>query len=155
MLSEEELRLLEKLAKIEALYAGASTAGELLAAAEAKVRIQDRLCELERSDPPIEYQFSMPDPNARKLFMALLRRYGLKPYRYSRQRYSTVMARVSKGFVDETLWPEYQRLSATLNEYLSEVTERIIAEAIHQDSTEATEIPETKRLNQATSESGA
>jgi hypothetical protein len=43
-------------------------------------------------------QFSMPDQWSRQLFMALCRRYGLKPYRYSRQRYTTVMLRAPKEF---------------------------------------------------------
>ena len=74
---------------------------------------------------------------ARKLFVALLRRYGLTPYRYKGQRYTTVMARVSKRFVDETLWPEFQAYSETLQLYLADVTERVISQVIHQDSSEA------------------
>lgn len=43
------------------------------------------------------------------------------------------MARVSKRFVDETLWPEFQEINRTLEAYLAEATERIIAEAINPD----------------------
>jgi hypothetical protein len=49
------------------------------------------------------------------------------------------MARVSKRFVDETLWPEYQQLSAVLRQHLDAVTERVIAAAIHQDTSDATD----------------
>jgi hypothetical protein len=66
----------------------------------------------------------------------LLRRYQIQPYRYARQRYTTVMARVSKRFVDETLWPEYRELEKILRQYLSEATGKIIAESIYQDSSE-------------------
>jgi len=133
----DEARLIEKLQRIEALFAGAATAGEQVAAERAKQRIVERLQGWEREDPPIEYRFAMGDMWARKLFVALLRRYGITPYRYKGQRYTTVMARVSKRFVDETLWPEFQACSETLQLYLAEVTERVVSQVMHQDSSEA------------------
>jgi hypothetical protein len=60
----------------------------------------------------------------RRVFVALLRRYGFEPYRYKGQRYTTVMARLSTKFVDETLWPEFEAFSSTLRTYLSEVTDK-------------------------------
>ena len=137
MIDEPQLRL--KLERIEALFAGAGTAGERMAAAEAKQRILDRLRTLSQESRPIEYRFSLGDPWARKLFCALLRRYDLEPYRYPGQRYTTVMVKVPKRFVDETLWPEFQQLSATLRGYLDEITERVVRQAVHQDSSEAPE----------------
>jgi hypothetical protein len=59
MSTESQLR--EKLRKIEALFAGAGTAGERLAAEAALERVRARLGELSRQDPSIEMQFSMPD----------------------------------------------------------------------------------------------
>src|SRR3712207_5092194 len=73
---------------------------------------------MERSDRPIEMQFPLPDQWARQLFLALCRRYGLKPYRLYRQRVTTVMLRVPKRFVDQVLWPEFQELNAALMQYL-------------------------------------
>ena len=58
MSTESQLR--EKLRKIEALFAGAGTAGERLAAEAALERVRARLAELSRQDPSIEMQFSMP-----------------------------------------------------------------------------------------------
>jgi hypothetical protein len=81
----------------------------------------------------------MNDSWSRRLFTALLRRYGVQPYRYRGQRYTTVMARVSKSFVDDTLWPEFVALDNVLQEYLSDVTERVIREAIYEDVSEASE----------------
>jgi hypothetical protein len=135
----DEQRLLEKLRAIEALFAGATTEGERVAAAGARARIQERLKLLEDADPPIEYKFSVGDDWSAKLFVALLRRYGIKPYRYRGQRQTTVMARVSKRFVDETLWPEYQQLSSVLRRHLEDITQRVITAAIHQDVSDATE----------------
>lgn len=138
----DELKLIEKLRHIQALYSGAATTGERVAAERARERILERLRLNEVEAPPAEYQFSMPDMWSRKVFVSLLRRYGIRPYRYKRQRYTTVMARVSKKFVDETLWPEYQEISETLHSYLSEVTDRVVSQVIHQDSSEADVVEE-------------
>jgi hypothetical protein len=81
----------------------------------------------------------LPDLWQRRLFWALCRRYGLEPYRYKRQRYTTVMVQVPKSFVEQTLWPEYLELRAALNEYLNEATERIIQEEVYRDAGEAAE----------------
>jgi hypothetical protein len=135
----DEAHLREKLRKIEALFAGAGTVGEKLAAEAALERVRGRLAELQRSDQPIEMQFSLPDQWARQLFLALCRRYGLKPYRLYRQRVTTVMLRVPKRFVDQVLWPEFQELNAALMQYLNEVTTRVIREEVHRDTSEAAE----------------
>lgn len=76
-----ESHLREKLRKIEALFAGAGTVGERVAAEAALERVRARLTDTERRDPPIEMQFTMPDSWSGHLFIALCRRYGLKPYR--------------------------------------------------------------------------
>ncbi len=83
---------------------------------------------------------------SRKVFVALLRRYGITPYRYKRQRYATVMAKIPETFADETLWPEYQEISKSLESYLSEVTDRVISQVIHQDSSEAAVIEEPHQI---------
>ena len=134
--STDERRLIEKLLRIEALFARPGTEGEKAAAADAAGRIRARLKDLAQSDPPVEYRFSVADPWSRKLLHALLRRYGVGPYRYRSQRRTTVMARVSRRFVDETLWPEFLELDRTLRAYLSDVTERVIADAICPDARE-------------------
>jgi len=132
-----EAKLIEKLKLIEALFAGATTEGEKDAAFNALQRIKERLKKNQETDPPVEYKFTMSDMWSRKLFVALLRRYDIKPFRYYRQRYTTVMANVSKTFVDETLWPEFQELNKTLKSYIEEITNKVISETIHDDSSEA------------------
>jgi hypothetical protein len=87
----------------------------------------------------VETQFTLPDRWQRRLFAALCRRYGLDPYRYKRQRYTTVMVRAPRSFIDRTLWPEYLELKAALDEYLNEATERIIREEVFGDAGEAPE----------------
>lgn len=130
----QEQDLIDKLRKIERLHAGATTPGEREAAADAMARIKKRLGEVERLEKAIEYRFKLNDDWSKKLFIALLRRYGLKPYRYARQRRTTVMVRVPRSFVNETLWPQYLELSTTLRDYLEDITDRVIAEGVHGDT---------------------
>ena len=132
-------QLLEKLRRVEALHARTDLAGERDAAANAMNAILAQLARFEQQDPPVEFKFSMADNWSRRLFTALLRRYGIEPFRYRGQRHTTVMAKVSKTFVDETLWPEFLELDDVLEKYLSDITNRVIQEAIYQGSSEATE----------------
>jgi hypothetical protein len=138
----EEQRLIEKLQRIEALFAGAATPGERQAAGLARDRIRTRLQGQQKTDPEIEYSFKLRDRWSHKLLTALLRRYQIRPYRYRGQRYTTIMARVPRQFVDEVLWPEFQELNRTLANYLSEVTDRVIAQGIDSDMTEVEVAPE-------------
>ena len=135
MTTERQLR--ERLRKISALFEGAATAGEREAAAAAIGRVKQSLAAL--PEPPVEFQLRLPDRWQRRLFTALCRRYGLNPYRYKRQRYTTVVVRAPRSFVDRTLWPEYLQLKQALDEYLSEATERIIREEVDRDAGEASE----------------
>jgi hypothetical protein len=137
MTTEQQLR--DRLRKIAALFEGATTIGERNAAAAAIERIKKAVEAAARVDYPVEYHFNLPDDWKRRLFSALCRRYGLEPYRYHRQRYTTVMVKVPKSFVDKTLWPEYLELSRALDEYLNEATERIIREEVYRDVGEAPE----------------
>ena len=141
----EEAQLREKLRKIEALFAGAGTEGERMAAGAALTRVRARLATLQRSEPAVEMQFSLSDQWSRRLFLALCRRYGLEPYRLYRQRMTTVMLKVPKGFVDQVLWPEFEQLNAALVQYLNAVTLRVIREEVHRDASEAPETQTTLR----------
>lgn len=135
MTTEQPLR--EKLRKIAALFEGAATIGERDAAAAAIARIKKALAAL--PEPSVETQVTLPDRWQRRLFAALCRRYGLEPYRYKRQRHTTLVVRAPRSFIDKTLWPEYLQLKAALDEYLSEATERIIREEVYRDAGEAPE----------------
>ena len=150
----DEHHLIEKLQRIEALFAGAATPGERDAAAQARERIRSRLQAQQQTDPPVEFSFKLRDQWSNRLMIALLRRYGLRPYRYPRQRYTTIMARVPKRFVNETLWPEFVELDRTLGSYLAEVTERVIAHGIATDASEVEIRPQTAELRAGTTFGG-
>ena len=141
-----EEQLVEKLRRIEALHARPGSEGERLAAERARERILERLRQLEASEPPIEFRFSLADQWSRHLFVALLRRYGVSPYRYRGQRRTTVMARLSRAFVNETLWPEFMELQQTLSSYFDALTDRVIEQALEVSASEAEERPEMARL---------
>jgi hypothetical protein len=138
--------LLEKLRKIEALHAGTKVDGEREAARRAAERIRARLEELRGREQDEELLYSLPDPWKRKLFVALCRRYGIKPYRQQGRRYSTVIVRAPKAFQHGTLWPEFLALSDELHAHLDELTERVIREAINEDVSEAAETAAPKAL---------
>jgi hypothetical protein len=126
---DHEHQLIEKLKKIERLFARPGTAGERDAAEHASARIRARLRALEQIERPVEHRFSLSDVWSRSLFIAVLRRHGLHPYRYHGQRSTTVMVRATKSFVDQTLWPEFQQSLAVLHEHFAAVTKRVIAQA--------------------------
>lgn len=142
----DETALQQKLRKIEALHAGTSSDGEREAARLAAERIRARLAEMRGLEPEIVMAYRLPDPWKRRLFLALCRRYGLKPYRRERQRYSTVQVVAPKTFHEKTLWPEFVALADALHEHLEEVTQRVVHAAIHGDDSEAEEGGDPKAL---------
>jgi hypothetical protein len=138
--------LLEKLRRIEALHAGATTPGERDAAENAIRTVRARLAAMEKEVPAIEHRFGLVDAWSRKLFLAIARRYGLKPYRYSGQKRTTVMLKVPKAFVDETLWPRFEALNEDLRKSLAEETDRVIAHVFGGNAEEAEERAEPAQL---------
>jgi hypothetical protein len=142
--SEQALR--EKLKKIEALFDGAATAGERSAAAAAAERIRAQLQQATRTDTPEEIRCSIPNIFSRKLFIALCRRYGLRPYRYPRMHSQTIVIRAPRRFFDNTLWPEFQTMNDALYGYLGEWTDRLIREEIHAETQDADIVAEPRRI---------
>jgi hypothetical protein len=134
---DQQLR--EKLRKIEALFAGAATEGERLAAGAAAERIRDKLSKTAQQETESEIKFSIPDPWSRQLFVALCRRYGLQPFRYRRMHKQSIVIRAPRSFIETVLWPEFEELSAVLTAYLSQITEQIIREEVHGDTGDAEE----------------
>ncbi len=138
--------LREKLHKIEALFAGAATAGEKAAAGAAAERIRKRLGQAAEKEQAVELRFSIPDVWSRQLFIALCRRYGLRPFRHRRMHRQTIMIKGPKSFIEQVLLPEFQELNAALITYLSEITEKVIREEVHGETGEAEEVDEPSRI---------
>lgn len=120
------MNLVEKLRKIEALITGTKNQGERQAAQLAKQRLQGKIVV-----QPLEYTVRLQNTWKKKLFVAICQKHQLKTYRYARQKYTTTMLRVSKQFMDEILWPEFNKYNSMLEELLNEIMQDLISQ-IHQ-----------------------
>jgi len=58
----------------------------------------------------------------------------------------TVVVKAPRSFVEQTLWPEFRELSGALSTYLTEITERLIREVVHGETTDAEEREEPRRI---------
>jgi hypothetical protein len=133
MRDQDDIR--EKLAKLEALFSRGATAGERAAAGAALERLQSRL-DIDtpsKEEPVIELQYSLPDIWAVRLFVALCRKHDIKPYRYPRQRRTTVMVRVQKTSFEQTIAREFQTLHRELTIYFNETLNHLIANVMKSD----------------------
>jgi hypothetical protein len=131
-LADDESELRARLAKLEALFRRAGTDGERAAAEAAIGRLQDRLV---KDSPPaaVELKFSFPDMWAVRLFVAVCRKHGVRPYRYPRQRRTTVMVRSARARFHAEVWPEFTSLHSELQSYFAETVEHLIHSAMHSD----------------------
>jgi hypothetical protein len=124
----------EKIQKIEALIAKSTETGEIQAARAALERMQQI-----QSDSPdtreMEFSIYTTDNWHKRLLQAICRKYGLKPFRYHKQKYTTVMVRTSKDFMNKVLWKEYQEYALILEGLVEEITGDLINK-IHQDQDE-------------------
>jgi hypothetical protein len=130
----------DRLAKLEALFARGATEGERAAAGAALARMQARLDLGGKAvaEPEIELQYSLPDVWAVKLFVALCRKHEIKPYRYPRQRRTTVMVRVRQSEFERTIAAEFQSLHRELTGYFSETVEHLIGNVMKSDGDDET-----------------
>ncbi len=113
MTPEQTLR--DKLRKIEALFAGAATDGEKTAAGAAAERIRERLGRTSGTEKLEDTRFSIPDAWSLQLFIALCRRYGLRPFRHRRMHRQTILVNAPRSFVEQILWPEFQELNTAVS----------------------------------------
>ena len=127
--------LLEKIKKIEALIAGAQTDGEKNAAISARERILHNNPSLNADINAREFRLSLLSDWHKKLLIAICRKYGIKPYRYHRQKSTTVMIRINEGFLNRVVWKEYLQYSKLMAELLDEITNDLISK-IHKDEEE-------------------
>jgi len=104
-MSSSDSVLRARLAKLENLFRRAGSAGERVAAGAAIDRVKDRL-QAEHAVSEIELKFSLPDVWSVRLFVAVCRKHNVRPYRYPRQRRTTVMNRpgFTGGSKDRIIW---------------------------------------------------
>ncbi len=142
----DEDQILEQLRRIEVQFAGMPPNTVPPAIDVLRDRVDQRRRSVEEHDPPVEVRFSLRNQWSRRLFLALARRHGLAPYRYRGQRHTTVVLKASQSFIDETLWPEFERIDQILGAYLSHVTDRLISQVFCDDLSEAPERSEQPAL---------
>ena len=147
MTFEDQLR--DRLRKVEALYLGGMTLGERQAAGAAAERLKVKLAEAALADPPVERMYTLADAWSVKLFIALCRRYGFKPYRYPRQRRTTVMVRAPQRAFAQMVWQPFLELHAEMHRYFEQTTDTLIRNAVHADASDAEIAPEQAGLTEA------
>lgn len=138
--------LVGKIRKIEALIVGAKTEGEKKAAEFAKQRLEGKI-----AAEPIEYTIRLRNPWAKRLFVAVCQKYQIQTYRYAKQKRTTVTIRVSSFFVNEVLWPEFNKYDSMFQELATEIIHDLTAK-IHEvnDADEviiAGDLPSTRELS--------
>jgi hypothetical protein len=127
--------LLEKIKKIEALINGASTEGEKNAAISARERILLKFPALDPKQNIVEYSLKVGNNWHKKLLLAICRKYEVRPYRYPRQKHTTVMVRVNPGFLEKVLWKEFLEYTQLLEGLVNDITDEMIAK-IHKHEEE-------------------
>jgi hypothetical protein len=130
----------DKLIKLEALFARGATPGERAAAGAALGRMQARLdlAGSKTAEPETELQYILPDVWAVRVFVALCRKHDVKPYRYPRQRRTTVMVRARKSVFEATIAAEFQSLHRELTRYFDEMVNHLIADVMKSDGDDET-----------------
>lgn len=123
MAADDEL--LSKLADIEAQF---RRAGPPVERARATMGGTPGSLDSSHADcePEVELQFSLPDIWSVSLFVAVCRTHGIRPYRYPRQKRTTVMVRARESAFHRAVWPEFNRLQTELESYFNDVTDHLI-----------------------------
>ncbi len=129
------MNLLERIKKIEALINGATTTGEKNAALSAKDRLLEKHITKGMPKKLEEYRLYTSDSWHKKLLIAICRKHGIQPYRYKRQKYTTVMVNINPDFLNDILWPEYLEYSKHLEKLVEEITDDLIGK-IHKHEDE-------------------
>jgi len=128
--SDDGLRA--RLSKLDELFRRGATEGERAAAGAAMGRLRDRIGS-GQTEPDVELKLSLLDTWSVHLFVAVCRKHGVRPYRYPRQRRTTIMVRVSRSFFDQIVWAEFSGLQAELLLYFEETVDHLIRTAMHSD----------------------
>ena len=59
--------------------------------------------------------------------MAVCAKHGVQTYRYKGQKYTTTMVRVTKGFMNLLLWPEFEQYARAFDELALDIMLGLIA----------------------------
>jgi len=94
-------------------------------------RMQARL--EKEGEAEIEVKYSLPDVWSVRLFVAICRKHGVQPFRYRRQRRTTVMVRIRKSEFERTVAAEFHALHQELANYFAEMVDHLISDVMKSD----------------------
>ena len=118
----------ERPARVEALFRRSGSPGEQAAAGAAMDRPRCRPGNAdEDGGPETGLQFSLPDMRSVRLFVAVCRKHGLRPFRYPRQRRMTVMARARERSLGRVVRAEFSQPQTQLEIHFQNVADYLIA----------------------------
>ena len=70
--------------------------------------------------------------------VAVCRKHGVRPYRYRRQRRTSVVVRAREREFNRVVWPEYSRLQNELESYFEDVTDHLVNRVMGSDGDDST-----------------
>ena len=126
----DDVTALDRMRTLEARVLGLPDGADLAAVHAGVERLRAQLTETRSRERDEVFTTSIPDPCARAVFLALCRRYGLKPHRHARQRRATVVVAAPPSFYEGLLWPEFQALSDVLYDSFLSLTTRALHEVL-------------------------
>lgn len=126
----DDAKLLENLRSLEAEALGLPATADRSARMHAIERLRAKLAEARTREPDDTFSVSLPDPWQQAVFLALARRYGLRPHRHARQRRSTVVVTAPVSFYERVLWPEFTVLTCALGAWFDLLTSRVLREVL-------------------------
>ncbi len=91
-----------------------------------------------QEEPEIEMKFSLSNHHSHKLFIALARKQGMRPFRYPRMKRTTVMLRGRASYLNNVFWPQFTRLSGDLDFLLQQITNEVIRTVLRDDGSDPT-----------------
>jgi hypothetical protein len=129
----DEDALVRRLDEIERMVAKGGPVGREACCTE--------LAEWRQREPDTEFRLSLSTPTSQVVFLTLCRCYGLKAYRASKQRKSTISVRAPNGFMYGVLRPRIEAMVMAVEEAtvaaVGRVMEKWSALAIEQDEMSA------------------
>lgn len=130
----DDEKLFENLRGIEAEALGVPATADRSARKQAIESLRAKLADARTREPDDTFSVSLPDPWQMAIFLALARRYGLRPHRHARQRRSTVIVTAPVSFYERVLWPEFAVLSGALGAWFDLLTSRVLREVLDDHS---------------------
>ena len=87
---------------------------------------REQLKQWRQRERDAEHRLTVPTSQAKQLLVLICDRFGLRPYRRSRQHATTVCLEAPAGFVDEVFAPLFEPMARIIDEAAAQTTMRIM-----------------------------